>query len=75
VFDPLGFVATLILQAKRILQDLCRMKLDWEEPISEKFQDRWQSWLQDLPKLEELEIDRCFKPKMLLKKDTEQLRT
>ena len=51
------------------------MKLDWEEPISEKFQDRWQSWLQDLPKLEELEIDRCFKPKMLLKKDTEQLRT
>jgi hypothetical protein len=38
------------------------MKLDWDEPIPEKFQDRWQSWLQGLPTLEELEIDRCFKP-------------
>jgi ribonuclease HI len=62
VFDPFGFVAAFILQAKRILQDLSRMKLDWDEPILERFQDRWQSWPQDLPKLEELEIDRCFKP-------------
>ncbi len=62
VFDPLGFVAPFILQAKQILQDLCRMKLGWDELIPEKFQARWQSWLQDLPKLEELAIDRCFKP-------------
>ena len=61
VFDPLGLVAPFIHQAKRILQDLCRMKLDWDEPIPEKLQDRWQSWLQDLPRLEELAIDRCFK--------------
>ena len=61
VFDPLGFVAPFILQAKQILQDLCRMKLDWDEPIPEKFQERWKSWLQDLPKLEELAMDRCFK--------------
>ena len=25
------------------------------------FMHRWQSWLQELPKLEQLEIDRCFK--------------
>ena len=37
------------------------MKLDWDEPIPEKFQDCWQSRLQDLPRLEELAIDRCFK--------------
>ena len=88
VFDPLGFVAPFIHQAKRILQELCRMKLDWDESIPEKFQDHWQSWLQDLPRLEELAIDRssnstmkkscrvnCIILQMLLRKDTEQLRT
>ncbi|XP_028413087.1 uncharacterized protein LOC114535946 [Dendronephthya gigantea] len=62
VFDPLGFAAPFILQAKQILQELCRLKFDWDETILEKFQDRWQSWLRDLPNLEELTIDRCFKP-------------
>ena len=63
VFDPLGFVAPFILRAKQILQGLCWMKLDWDEPIPDNLQLRWQSWLQELPSLEELAIDRCFKDK------------
>ena len=61
VFDPFGFVAPFIHQAKRIRQELCRMNLDWDEPIPEGLHDRWQSWLQDLQNLAELAIDRCFK--------------
>lgn len=38
------------------------MKLDWDELIPQKFQDRWQSCLRELRNLEELAIDRCFKP-------------
>ena len=61
VYDPLGFAAPFILNAKLILQDLCRNKLGWDDKIPAEYMHRWQAWLQELPKLEQLEIDRCFK--------------
>ena len=62
VYDPLGFVAPFILNAKLILQDLCRKKLDWDDVIPEDIMRHWQAWLQELTKLEQVAIDRCFKP-------------
>lgn len=62
VYDPLSFVAPFTLKAKFILQDLTRKKFDWDEPIPDEHLTQWQSWLADLPKLENLEISRCFKP-------------
>lgn len=44
------------------LQELCRKKLDWDDVISEEDQKRWNTWLNDLPKLEKIAIDRCLKP-------------
>lgn len=41
VYDPLGFAAPFILQAKLILQDLCRKKLGWDEEIPEEYRNRW----------------------------------
>ena len=61
IYDALGFVAPFILTAKLILQDLCRLKLGWDDKIPEEFQNRWHAWLSDLPQLEQLAIDRCFK--------------
>ena len=61
VYDPLGFAAPFILNAKLILQDLCRNKLGWDDKIPAEYMHCWQAWLQELPKLEQLEIDRCFK--------------
>ncbi|KAK3722273.1 hypothetical protein QZH41_005187 [Actinostola sp. cb2023] len=63
IYDPLGFVSPFILRAKAILQDLCRKKLDWDDVISHEDLERWQSWLRELPKLKDLSVDRCFKPK------------
>ena len=33
VYDPLGIAAPFLLNGKKILQDLCRMKIDWDEEI------------------------------------------
>ena len=73
VYDPLGFAAPYIFQAKLILQDLCRKKLGWDEPISEESLKRWLAWLEELPKLEQLTVDRCFKPSTLGEIQTTQL--
>ena len=62
VYDPLGFVAPFIPSAKLILQDLCRLKLDWDNKIPNEILDCWQAWLSDLPQLENLAIERCLKP-------------
>ena len=62
MYDPLGFVAPFLLKAKLILQDLCRNQFVWDDPIPEEYLKHWQAWLQELPRLEQLEIDRCFKP-------------
>ena len=35
VYDPLGFLAPFTLIGKQILQQLCRDKADWDEPIPE----------------------------------------
>jgi hypothetical protein len=63
VYDPLGFAAPFTLPPKMLLQDLCRKKLGWDDAIPEEDAQRWKTWLKDLPKLEQLDIDRCFKPK------------
>lgn len=62
VYDPLGFAAPFVLQAKLILQDLCRRKLDWDEKIPVDSLKRWQAWLEELPNLGQLTVDRRFKP-------------
>ena len=42
VYDPLGFVAPLILMGKQILQNLCRNNADWNDPIGEKLRLKWK---------------------------------
>ena len=61
VYDPLGFVSPCILPAKAIQQDLCLKGLGWDDPIPEPCKQKWQSWLKELPKLEQFEIPPCFK--------------
>lgn len=33
IYDPLGFVAPTLLEGKKIIQELCRGKGDWDDPV------------------------------------------
>ncbi|KAK3751570.1 hypothetical protein QZH41_007533 [Actinostola sp. cb2023] len=63
VFDPIGFVAPLMLEGKSILQELCRQDLDWDDPIPEDVKAKWEKWRKELVQLTSFPIPRCFKPK------------
>lgn len=63
VFDPIGFVAPLMLEGKSILQELCRQDLGWDDPIPADVKMRWEKWRTELIQLKSLLIPRCFKPK------------
>ena len=64
VYDPLGFLAPLVLRAKKILQEVCQKGISWDDPLPEELRPRWEQWKIDLLRLRELKIPRCFEPKM-----------
>ena len=47
---------------KIILQELCRLKLGWDDTIPDEYRSAWLRWLEDLPKLSQLSIPCCCKP-------------
>lgn len=63
IFDPLGFVAPLLLDGKSILQELCRLEEGRDDPIPEDIKIRWEIWRQDLLQVQCISIPRCYKPK------------
>jgi hypothetical protein len=65
MFDPLGFIAPFTMKAKLLLQMLSRMKIGSDDQILEIERTQWIRWLENLPKLAELQVDRCFKPETL----------
>ena len=62
VYDPLGIVSPVILTGKQILQDLCRQKVDWDDPLPDEIIARWERWRTGLPLLEKVKRNRCVKP-------------
>ena len=54
--------APFLLTGKKILQDLCRTKLDWDDEIDDEFRVRWENWRSQLSALEHFSMDRCVKP-------------
>lgn len=63
IYDPLGMLAPVILSAKQILQELCGLKVAWDDLIPENLRRRWFSWLTDLSQLEKFKVRRCLMPK------------
>ena len=63
IYDPLGFLAPLLLVGKGLLQDLCRGKVAWDDPIPENVRSCKLKWRDELHHLEDFSVFRCFKPK------------
>ena len=62
IYDPLGFMAPIILPAKKLLQDLCKQSLSWDDPVGDNESRRWENWKEELPKLSQVAVRRCVKP-------------
>ena len=62
IFDPLGFIALLLLHGKSILQELCCLDVSWDDPIPDDIKIKWEKWRADLLNLQQISISRCYKP-------------
>ena len=62
VYDPLGFAAPFFIPGKLLIQQLCKGNLGWDEAIPENMQIQWGKWEKKLQLLDQISLDRCFKP-------------
>lgn len=62
IYDPLGFLAPYVLTGKKILQEMCRQGVGWDDPLPEALRPRWEGWQHDFVNLEKINIARCYVP-------------
>ena len=62
IYDPNGYLAPVTLKGKQILQQMCRDRLDWDDPVPHDLYAQWEKWRREIHNVENLQIQRCFKP-------------
>ncbi|XP_070855024.1 uncharacterized protein [Drosophila suzukii] len=68
LFDPLGYLAPVIIAAKILLKEVWSFRierkdeppasLDWDDPLPDQLAERWRQLIQELPDIEEIHIPR-----------------
>lgn len=58
IYDPIGFLAPLIVPVKRIQQELCWVNCGWDDKNPDGLIKYWEKWLEGLDKLNNLSIHR-----------------
>ena len=62
VYDPLGLASPFVLKARQIVQNLCRTKIGWDEPIPEMEREQWDQWVSGLQDMDKICVPRCLQP-------------
>jgi hypothetical protein len=60
VYDPLGFLGYLTIEAKIILQEIWRSGIGWDDEIAGSTHEKWTAWLNELKSISSMKIPRCY---------------
>nr|CAB3263156.1 uncharacterized protein LOC104265735 [Phallusia mammillata] len=60
LFDPLGFVVPVVVEARLIYRSLCQQEIEWDEEMPPKDLQKWERWLFRLSSLRDISIPRSF---------------
>ena len=62
MYDPLGLISPVVLKGRMVFQDLCRLKVGWDDPVPESIESKWHAWLTSLGDLDSMKFPRCLVP-------------
>ncbi|XP_030053401.1 uncharacterized protein LOC115466351 isoform X1 [Microcaecilia unicolor] len=65
LYDPLGFVAPVIIQGRSLLRELSQSTDEWDVPLPPEMQQEWEKWKDSLKNLEQLHIPCNYIPAAL----------
>ena len=65
IFDPLGLLAPILLQAKLLLRETWTgpSPIGWDDPLPESQADKWMAFLKSLLQIKDLRFQRSLWPK------------
>ncbi|KMQ82936.1 gag-pol protein, partial [Lasius niger] len=58
LFDPLGWLAPVVVKAKVLIQSMWLQQLDWDEPVTSGDEKAWLRIQEELPVLGEMRVPR-----------------
>lgn len=58
IYDPVGWLAPVVVRPKMMIQQLWLESLNWDDPVKEQTAKQWNLFKKELPLLETLRIDR-----------------
>lgn len=60
IYDPLGFLSFFIVRGKLLLKSIWRSGIDWDQQLKPSENEKWQEWMQDLPRITDIKIPRWY---------------
>ena len=60
IFDPLGFIAPVVIQGEILIQKLWQLKVLWDEPLNDDLQTKWKDVATDLKNAKQFSVSRCY---------------
>ena len=60
IIDPLGVISPVTFQMKVIFQELCKQKINCDDPLPTRIKEDWASWCNELARIEHVRIPRCY---------------
>lgn len=58
LFDPLGFLSPILINAKMLIQELWLLRVAWDDPLSVELENRWIAFRKQLAELNTIQIPR-----------------
>lgn len=62
IFDPLGLVGPIIINAKVLMQQLWQLRIDWDESVPQAVFTKWNTIYKDIVIINQLKIARNINP-------------
>uniref|UniRef100_A0A0A9XSD4 Integrase catalytic domain-containing protein n=2 Tax=Lygus hesperus TaxID=30085 RepID=A0A0A9XSD4_LYGHE len=61
IYDPLGYLAPVVFEAKTILQEAWLAKCDWDQQIPPTLAESWESFVDELHNLSQVRVPRWLR--------------
>ena len=59
-YDPIGYLAPIIIRFKILLKEICDAKLSWDEQLTGELLKNWKRLITELKDSDAIEIPRCY---------------
>ena len=60
IYDPLGFLSPVTVKFKMLMQELCKTKVGWDQPLEGEVLTKWCGLIDDLRRGHSMTLPRCY---------------